>query len=81
MKMDIEGSEGKVLVDLVKKKQLSKIEELIIEYHHNIPGNSVSLSSFLQLLETQFHYQLDTSSIPIYSKNKFQDVLIFAYKK
>ena len=80
MKMDIEGSEGKVLMDIVRRGQLSHIKELIMEYHNNISDNTIPLSKILELLETQFKYQVDATSIPIYSKNKFQDVLVLAFK-
>ncbi len=80
IKMDIEGSEVKVLNDLVNKNKLSQIDELVIEYHHNISDTNV-LSSFLTLLEHQYKYQLSSLQIPLNTKNMFQDVLIYAYKK
>ena len=80
MKMDIEGSEGKVLMDIVRRGEVSHIKELIMEYHNNISDNTIPLSKILELLETQFKYQVDATSIPIYSKNKFQDVLVLAFK-
>lgn len=79
LKIDIEGHENVVFADLAASKALSKIDEMIIEYHHNITGEKSKLSGFLSLLEQSgFNYQIDGSTVPIYTK-KFQDILIYAY--
>lgn len=83
LKMDIEGREEEVVNDLVKNRQLTMIEKLAIEYHHNMDrGHSPSLSKFLQVFEKNgFDYQLDARCIPTYIDYKFQDVLIFLHKQ
>ncbi len=81
MKMDIEGSEDKVLADIAKRGLLTNIHEFILEYHHNIPENQLTFSRFLGLLDPQFTYQLDTSCIPLYKKDSFQDILVYGYRK
>jgi FkbM family methyltransferase len=81
MKMDIEGYETVVLPDLYNKNVLSNIEELVLEYHHNLKDMHSNLAEILQCLDNlKYSYQLDTACIPPSTKNKFQDVLIFAYK-
>lgn len=82
MKMDIEGYEQEVLRDLAKTQSLDRFKEMTIEYHHLIDDRPLGLAELLQSLENGgFRYKLDTASVPIYSKDKFQDILIFAYRK
>lgn len=82
LKMDIEGSESDVLADLIRTKKIAKIKNMIIEYHHHMTGPKTTLSKFLENLESSgFDYQLDSKNVPVSSKNTFQDVLIYAYRK
>lgn len=81
LKMDIEGAELSLLWQLVKSKEISKVEELIIEYHHHVGEQPDKFGEFLTLLERSgFKYQLDTSSVPLYSKGTFQDILVYGYR-
>lgn len=78
VKMDIEGAENLVLVDLVKSHTLGKPKEYIIEYHHNIQSKS-QLSSFLEHFEKAgFDYNLKTNYTKV---DDFQDIVIHFYKK
>jgi len=82
LKMDIEGSELEVMEELNKEGKLKNIKEIIIEYHHNMPKSKLIFSNLLKILEAnKFHYQISSSYFPIYRKNKFQDILIYAYSK
>jgi FkbM family methyltransferase len=82
VKMDIEGSETKVIRDLYKNNCLKKINKLIIEYHHKINNQKSNLSKFLDLFEKSgFEYQIDAKCFPINSENKFQDVILYFYKR
>lgn len=82
VKMDIEGDEEKVLVDLDRRGILKNIQELIIEFHLNI-GDRSTLSNTLRVLENNgFNYQLTTKpGFVIYAKNEFQDILVYAYQR
>lgn len=82
VKMDIEGSENEVIQDLNKNNQLKNIAKFSIEYHHKISGHKSQLSKFLQIFENKdFEYQIDTRCIPINAEDKFQDVLLYIYRK
>ena len=52
VKMDIEGAEHEVMCDLVRSGKIEQVREMIIEYHHNIPGDSKSFGGFLSMLES-----------------------------
>ena len=81
IKMDIEGSEVEVINDLDKHNILSKIDKFVIEYHHKINGQKSSLGDFLKIFEKHgFEYQIDAKNIPVYSENKYQDILLYIYK-
>lgn len=81
IKMDVEGYEQVVIDDMKNKKVLSQVPEMIIEYHHHIEKQEEKFADFLHLLtESGYKSQFDTSLIPIYSKEKFQDILILAYR-
>jgi len=81
MKMDIEGSEFESIADLSKLNMLKLFNEIILEYHHNIAEKNNSLANFLKTFETnKFKYQVYSKPVPLYEKNKFQDILIYFYK-
>lgn len=74
MKMDVEGAEINIIRDLYNNKALSKIQECLIEYHHNMNSDKSELASFLQQFEESgFNYNIRAN----YSKpNSFQDLLV-----
>jgi FkbM family methyltransferase len=82
MKLDVEGAEEAVVNDLYNNNKLSAIKKMIIEYHHHIDSVKDNLSKILGMLEkTGFGYEIDTSiGIPFKGK-RFQDILIYAYRK
>ncbi len=59
LKLDVEGSEGAILSDLIVSGKLSLVERMVVE-HHNLPGDAQHhLPSFLKTLEDQgFSYSL-----------------------
>jgi FkbM family methyltransferase len=80
VKMDVEGAETKIILDLFNENILSKVNEYIIEYHLNIgyDDNLESLSTFLNRFEVNgFKYQIKAEYSDV---NSFQDVLIHFYK-
>ncbi len=82
LKMDIEWWEYDVLEELNKTGKINQINEMIIEYHHNIKNDNMSFWKFLNILEKNwFTYWLNTSLFPLEAKNKFQDIFIHAYRK
>lgn len=82
IKMDIEGSEKEAIEDLYKNNQLAKAEKLIVEYHHKIGSQKSCLGEFLQMFEKSgFEYQIDAKCMPVNSEDKFQDVLLYIYKR
>ena len=85
LKLDVEGAELAVLQDLVSTGTITRINQMIVEYHHNIHKSQEAFSSFLgQLEKSGFGYQISTS----YPNSEralwdpiFQDVLVYAYRK
>ncbi|MBS0169074.1 MAG: FkbM family methyltransferase [Nitrospira sp.] len=81
LKIDVEGAEAAVLSDLIGSGQLPAVKEMLIEYHHKIAGARGRLGEFLTALETQgFDYQLDAVCMPIYGPQRFQNVILYAYR-
>ena len=81
LKLDVEGSEHRVLRDLVGSGKIALIRQMVIEYHHRIGQQKSSLAEFLLMLEqTGFEYQIHAALYPVTSKNVFQDMLIAAYR-
>jgi FkbM family methyltransferase len=79
LKMDIEGSEIAALAELEASGRIQMVREMIIEYHHHLPGQKDKLSVFLNRLERSgFDYVLDTSSPA--RVGDFQDILIRAIR-
>lgn len=82
LKMDIEGAEFSLLKQLVTSGEIKKVQQIIVEYHHHIGVEKENLGEFILLLEKSgFRCQIDSSFIPLYQKDKFQDILILAYKR
>lgn len=82
LKMDIEGSESEVLIDLDRMKQMGKIEQMNIEYHHHINKEQDDLSGFFGVLEkNNFGYQLHASQNTPLPTKTFEDIQIHAYRK
>ena len=81
LKLDIEGAEIIVLKELDESNKFKYIQEMIIEYHHNMIDCKDKMSEFLNILEKNgYRYQLSTSLKPPFIKNLFQDILVYAYK-
>ena len=82
VKMDIEGAELSVIQELSKSGKMSFIKKMLIEYHHHIKKDDDNFSLILSILEmNNFGYQITSSSYPPFQEGKYQDILIFAYKK
>jgi FkbM family methyltransferase len=82
LKLDVEGSEGAVLTDLANNGKLEVVRRMIIEYHHHLGVEQLSLAETLTVIEdAHFDVQIAT---PNHSSPRdgsyFQDVLIYAYR-
>lgn len=82
MKLDVEGAEDDVMKDLVETGKLTLIDQMVIEYHHHLDMNTDKLSSMLALLEQHgYGYQLGAPCPVVFPTRRFQDILIYAYRK
>ncbi|MEL1240153.1 FkbM family methyltransferase [Flavobacterium flavipallidum] len=78
IKVDIEGSENQLLIDLVSSGKINNSKKYIIEYHHKINNKKSSFSTFIKPFEDSgFEYNIKTSFPKI---GAFQDVLLYIYK-
>jgi FkbM family methyltransferase len=81
LKLDVEGAELRVMEELAASGKILSIKQMIVEYHHKIPGEPSNLSHLLQIFENQgFEYQVAASGFPLAQPERFQDVLIYAYQ-
>lgn len=82
LKMDIEGVEGSVINELFQAGKLNFVRESVIEYHHHIKPKEDLLSQTLKIFEdNHFGYQIHTHMRMPFSREKFQGILTYAYKK
>jgi FkbM family methyltransferase len=82
LKLDVEGAEKDVIEDLNEQGKLDCINQIAIEYHHHIYRDQDNLSEVLRILETAgFGYQIESSFSRPYQAYKFQNILIYAYRK
>jgi FkbM family methyltransferase len=82
LKMDIEGAEADVLPELASSGKLDMVDQMHIEYHHNVQGARDSLSATLKVIEDAgFGYQVGAP--PSLGKwpraASFQDISIYCY--
>jgi FkbM family methyltransferase len=82
LKVDVEGAEQGVFRELAASGRLQQVDQMFIEYHHHIRKDSDDFGPFLSLLEAQgFGYAITTwLQFPTW-KGRFQDFVIFAYRK
>jgi FkbM family methyltransferase len=81
LKVDVEGAEDVVLRDLATTGRLKTVRELLIEFHHRIGGERAKLGPFLTTLEAHdFDYQIDAVCMPLYSRDRFQNIMLYAYR-
>jgi hypothetical protein len=84
VKLDVEGAEDDVLEDLIASGAISRVEQLLVEYHHHLDGGRDFLGAFLERLRDHgFRYQVSAQS-PVRNRNAlaptFQDVLVHAFR-
>lgn len=82
LKLDIEGAEEMVLRELAASNKLRHCRHIVCEYHHHIDVQVDRLSHTLALLEQSgFGYQLAAHSDRPAGQSRYQDVVIYAYRK
>ena len=82
LKIDIEGAEDEVMEELRQTGKLANIEQIMMEYHHHMDGNTDKLSTMLGLLEQQgFGYQIEGAMIRPPELGSPQNLIIYAYNK
>lgn len=82
LKLDVEGSEDDVLAELVDSQAVSRVRQLVVEYHHQLDPTRDFLGAFLERLRHQgFGYQVSAKG-PVANRAAaepaFQDVLVYA---
>lgn len=81
LKLDIEWSELEVLESIDTHGLFNQIDQIILEYHHNITWEKSKLWYFLSILEKNWYtYQIQSNCFPMNQKNKYQDIHVFAYR-
>lgn len=79
LKIDIEGSEWAVICDLIEAMMLKKVDQCIVEYHHNMKENVSHFSEFLAKFERNgFGYNIKAAFGKV---GGFQDILIHFYRQ
>jgi FkbM family methyltransferase len=82
LKVDVEGAERDIIEELRNAGRLSYVRQMCIEFHHHIVKNADALSAMLLLLEDAgFGYQIEGNLERPFKSQRFQDILIYAYRK
>lgn len=80
LKIDVEGSEDAILVDLIRSGRIADVDAMLLEYHHHL--TSTSLARMLRdLEEAGFDYQVASPKDDrVVDRGVFQDLLVYAYR-
>jgi FkbM family methyltransferase len=84
LKLDVEGAEAVVIAELERSGKLGLVERMAIEYHHHVEEGEDRLGDLLAILERNgFGYQLEARFGPsaAAARGRFQNVLVYAYRK
>ena len=82
LKLDIEGAEEKVLIDLYRTGKLKSIRNIACEFHHHIDQGVDRLSNTLKMLEEAgFGYQISGFCQRPPRNGAYQDIMIYAFNK
>lgn len=76
LKIDVEGAESVIIDDLIASNVLNKVNNLVVEFHHNPLNPLASISKLFNLLEKngfKFNIKSFHLDFPV-----FQDVIIKA---
>ncbi|MDG1278179.1 MAG: FkbM family methyltransferase [Algoriphagus sp.] len=78
VKMDIEGAELVVIDELIRSGKVNFVQNFLIEYHHNIPGQKTGLGAFISQFENH-GFRLNLRS-RFNDQGEFQDVFLNLYQ-
>lgn len=79
VKIDVEGSELKIIDELIEASALRQADQYIIEYHHRINRDASALGAFLRKFEDQgYDYNLKAN---FRKAGAFQNVIVHLYKE
>jgi FkbM family methyltransferase len=79
LKMDVEGAEAEVIVELDKTKSLEKINLMAMEIHHNICGEKDLLHTITGVLvKNNMKYNISSQHTMPFKAAQFQDILLYA---
>lgn len=77
LKIDVEGAELDVMDDLTATDSWGKVDNVIVEYHHNLMPRGNRLSKCVQTLEAAgFEFRLNAIAGPAGRWDEFQDIVI-----
>jgi FkbM family methyltransferase len=81
LKLDVEGAEDSVLADLGDSGAISRVEQLVVEYHHHLDTQRDFLGAFLERLRGYgFNYQISGSENVARRASDgatYQDILVY----
>jgi FkbM family methyltransferase len=82
LKMDIEGAELAVVIELAESGKLKWIQQMFIEYHHHMNPKEDHLSQLFRIFEENgFGYQIHCPFKRPFTRRAFQDIQIYAYRR
>jgi FkbM family methyltransferase len=82
LKLDIEGAEFEVIEELHESGKLGRIDQLIVEFHHNVPGIRSRLPQSLEMLQDAgFELGIAAPSHPESDRGAFQNVTVRAERR
>jgi len=82
LKIDVEGSEERLLSDLDRQGSLERVRQMAVEYHHPPGRESSRLSRVLGMLErVGFDYEVYADLRPRALRDHLHDVLIYARRE
>jgi FkbM family methyltransferase len=85
VKLDIEGAEDAVLAELIASGAIDRVDQLVLEYHHQLDPDRDPIDRFLaRLRESGFSYQLSAAERVTQRSGQTaipQDVLVYARRR
>jgi len=82
LKIDVEGSEERLLKDLAVEGNLRNVRQMVVEYHHPLSGEPSRLSRVLTMLEGEgFDYEVYADLRPRALRDHLHDVLVYARRR
>ena len=85
VKLDVEGAEDGILEDLAESGAIERVQQLIVEYHHQLDPDRDSVGAFLERLRgLGFSYQLSAEDPPRLRSTltpRAQDVMVHAFRR